>query len=58
MTKKKTVNDPRILGILAADFSDPFSFLGMHKETGADAGIWVRAFLPYAERVEVVDVAK
>jgi 1,4-alpha-glucan branching enzyme len=42
--------------ILNADHSDPFSFLGMHAAADG-AGLAVRAFLPEANSVEVVDVA-
>src|SRR5580698_8903373 len=46
--------DPQIAAIVAARPGDPFAFLGMH-ETGD--GLVVRAMLPGAETVEVIDVA-
>jgi len=40
--------------IINADHYDPFSYLGMHGE-GND-GLWVRAFIPDADHIDVVDV--
>ena len=40
--------------VVAGRHDDPFAFLGMHK---ASAGIYVRAMLPDAERMAVVDAA-
>ena len=40
--------------IVAARHGDPFAFLGMHKAAG---GLYVRAFLPDAEAMAVVDSA-
>ncbi len=42
--------------ILNADHHDPFSFLGPHEDS-ADGGMIVRAFLPQAGRVDVIDPA-
>ncbi len=47
-------HDPEIEGILTARHGDPFAFLGMHK-TGR--GVCVRALLPNARRLNVVDTA-
>jgi len=46
--------NPAIQAILEARHGDPFSFLGMHK-TGA--GVAVRAMLPQAEELTIVDSA-
>jgi 1,4-alpha-glucan branching enzyme len=46
--------DPEIAAIVEARHDDPFSFLGMHQTAG---GIVVRAMLPAAERISVVDLA-
>jgi 1,4-alpha-glucan branching enzyme len=40
--------------IIGATHSDPFSFLGMHVEEGG-CGLVVRAFIPGADSVEVMD---
>ena len=40
--------------LVAGRHGDPFAFLGMHK---ASAGIYVRAMLPDAERMAVIDAA-
>ena len=40
--------------IVAGLHDDPFAFLGMHK---ASAGIYVRAMLPDAEEMTVIDTA-
>ncbi|HEY1797209.1 MAG TPA: 1,4-alpha-glucan branching protein GlgB [Stellaceae bacterium] len=45
-------DDGQIVAIVEARHSDPFAFLGMHSEGG---GIVVRAFLPEAEAVSIVD---
>jgi 1,4-alpha-glucan branching enzyme len=45
---------PEVEAIVAARHADPFGFLGMHK---ASAGLYVRAFLPDAESVSVIDSA-
>ncbi|MCR4379365.1 MAG: 1,4-alpha-glucan branching protein GlgB [Rhodospirillales bacterium] len=50
-----TVSDDAAKAIINADHYDPFSYLGMHG--GAKGGLWVRAFLPHAQRADVVDVA-
>jgi 1,4-alpha-glucan branching enzyme len=50
-----TLFDDAARAIINADHYDPFSYLGMHG--GAKGGLWVRAFLPHAQRVDVVDVA-
>ena len=44
--------DAAIQSIIEARHADPFSFLGMHE---ARDGLVIRAFVPWAERVEVVD---
>lgn len=45
------------LKIISAKHPDPFSYLGMH--TGPKGqGLVVRAFLPHAKRVQVVETAK
>jgi 1,4-alpha-glucan branching enzyme len=41
-----------IRAVVQADHKDPFRFLGMHKD---DYGVVVRAFLPQAKSVELVD---
>src|SRR5271156_6103870 len=46
--------DPQIAAIVAARATDPFAFLGMHETAG---GLVVRAMLPGAETVMVVDAA-
>src|SRR4051794_26720676 len=43
-----------IEAIVAGRHEDPFAFLGMHK---ASVGLYVRAFLPDADAVTVVDSA-
>jgi len=40
--------------LVAGRHGDPFAFLGMHK---ASAGVYVRAMLPDAERMAVIDTA-
>ncbi|MDZ3837460.1 MAG: 1,4-alpha-glucan branching protein GlgB [Rhodospirillales bacterium] len=45
-----------IAAVLAADHRDPFGFFGMHRYQG-DGPLLVRAFLPEASRVGVVDAA-
>ena len=45
---------PEVEAIVAGQHGDPFAFLGMHKRS---AGLYVRAFLPDAEEVAVVDAA-
>ncbi len=45
---------PDAEAIVAARHGDPFAFLGMHQ---ASAGLYVRAFLPDAEQMAVVDGA-
>ncbi len=44
--------DPEIAAIVEARHGDPFAFLGMHK---IPAGVCVRAILPAAEKMSVVD---
>jgi 1,4-alpha-glucan branching enzyme len=46
--------DPQIEAVLAARHGDPFSFLGMHDESGR---LIVRAILPGAEAVTIIDAA-
>ena len=41
--------------ILSASHGDPFSVLGVHED--AQARLWLRAFLPGAAQVTVVDAA-
>jgi len=38
--------------IINADHYDPFSYLGMHEE--GRSGLWVRAFMPNAKSIEVI----
>ena len=45
--------DDAAQAIINADHHDPFSYLGIHG--GGKAGVTVRAFLPYAQAVDVVD---
>src|SRR5437762_6042524 len=45
---------PDAAAIVAARHEDPFAFLGMHKSS---VGLYVRAFLPDAEAMAVVDSA-
>jgi 1,4-alpha-glucan branching enzyme len=44
--------DAAIQSIIEARHADPFAFLGMHE---ARDGLVLRAFVPWAERVEIVD---
>lgn len=54
MTKEKLESE--IDRIVYADHSDPFSFLGMHKQLiDGTEKLTVRAFLPQARKVGVVD---
>jgi 1,4-alpha-glucan branching enzyme len=46
--------DPQIAEIVQARHGDPFSFLGMHRDRD---GLCVRAFLPGAEALVVLDAA-
>jgi len=46
--------DPQIDEIVAARHGDPFAFLGMHR---SGSGLCVRAFVPWAEALVVVDAA-
>ena len=48
--------DGDVTAVLYADHRDPFAFLGMHA-LGADGPLVVRAFLPNAGSVTVVDAA-
>ena len=45
---------PDVAAIVAARHGDPFAFLGMHETSG---GLYVRAFLPDAESVAVIESA-
>src|SRR5690349_793377 len=45
--------DPAIAAIVEARHGDPFGFLGMHK--GARGNIVVRAFIPWASKLELLD---
>ena len=45
---------PEVEAIVAGRHGDPFAFLGMHE---AEGGLCVRAFLPDAASVAVVDSA-
>ncbi|MGH7094340.1 MAG: 1,4-alpha-glucan branching protein GlgB, partial [Stellaceae bacterium] len=47
-------DDPQVVEIVEARHGDPFSFLGMHR---LGRGLCVRAVLPDAETVEIVDAA-
>ncbi|MCW9039214.1 MAG: 1,4-alpha-glucan branching enzyme, partial [Rhodospirillales bacterium] len=49
----RTSLDDAALAIVNAEHHDPFSYLGMHG--GGKQGLWVRAFVPGAEAVDVVD---
>jgi 1,4-alpha-glucan branching enzyme len=49
------LDDVDVERIRTACHDDPFAVLGMHAD--ARGSLWVRAFLPGAERVEVVDAA-
>ncbi|MCW8863043.1 MAG: 1,4-alpha-glucan branching protein GlgB [Rhodospirillales bacterium] len=49
----RTSLDDAALAIVNAEHHDPFSYLGMHG--GGKQGLWVRAFVPGAEVVDVVD---
>jgi 1,4-alpha-glucan branching enzyme len=46
---------PEVEAIVAGRHGDPFAFLGMH---AASAGVYVRALLPEAEEMAVVDAAQ
>ncbi|MGF1639672.1 MAG: 1,4-alpha-glucan branching protein GlgB [Rhodospirillales bacterium] len=46
-----------IHAVVTADHRDPFAFLGMHELRHPDGPLVVRAFLPQATRVVVVEVA-
>ncbi|HZT86915.1 MAG TPA: 1,4-alpha-glucan branching protein GlgB [Stellaceae bacterium] len=46
--------NPQIQAIVEARHGDPFAFLGMHAAAG---GVFVRAFLPDADTMEVIDAA-
>jgi 1,4-alpha-glucan branching enzyme len=47
-------DDPQVAAIVGARHDNPFSYLGMHRTAG---GICVRAMLPQAEKMAVVDSA-
>jgi 1,4-alpha-glucan branching enzyme len=47
-------NDPQVEAIIGARHDSPFSYLGMHRTTD---GICVRAMLPQAAKMAVVDAA-
>jgi 1,4-alpha-glucan branching enzyme len=47
--------DPAVTAIIEGRHGDPFAFLGMHK--GKSGNIVVRAFLPWAKEVAVIDAA-
>ena len=50
------MNTPQIDAIISGDHSDPFAFLGMHQAgVGSSKPIIVRAFIPGADRVWVID---
>jgi 1,4-alpha-glucan branching enzyme len=46
--------DPEIAAVVEARHDDPFSFLGMHRTA---AGVVVRAMLPAAQEMDVIDSA-
>jgi 1,4-alpha-glucan branching enzyme len=48
-------SDPTVAAIAEARHGDPFGFLGMHK--GARGNIVMRAFLPWASKVELIESA-
>jgi 1,4-alpha-glucan branching enzyme len=49
--------DPEAAAIVMACHDDPFAFLGMHKTGKTTGGLCVRAFLPGAEAMAVVEAA-
>lgn len=49
------VDQGTIAAIISGEHSDPFAVLGMHEAPGDDASLLVRAFVPGARRVWVVD---
>ena len=49
------VSDADVERIRSAAHDDPFAVLGMHAD--AKGSLWVRAFLPGAQRVQVLDAA-
>jgi 1,4-alpha-glucan branching enzyme len=52
-----TLNKTEIESIVACTLADPFTMLGAHPTTmGGEKGVMVRAFLPRAQRVEVLDL--
>jgi 1,4-alpha-glucan branching enzyme len=46
--------DPQVEAIVEARHDNPFAFLGMHR---SDGGICVRAMLPAAQQMAVVESA-
>ncbi|VBB68904.1 1,4-alpha-glucan (glycogen) branching enzyme, GH-13-type [invertebrate metagenome] len=48
--------DGAVLGLMNSDHADPFSILGIHSAE-PDVGMVIRAFLPHALRLDVVDMA-
>lgn len=58
MTKfsnSQNANEKKIIeAIVRADYHDPFAYLGMHRD---GAGLVVRAFLPHARDVRLIDAA-
>ena len=47
--------DTDLHALLQARHADPFAVLGLHAD--ADGALWVRALLPGAQSVQVVDTA-
>jgi 1,4-alpha-glucan branching enzyme len=48
------LSEPDVYALVNARHADPFAVLGMHQD--ADGGLWVRAMLPGAEAVTVLDM--
>ncbi len=55
VTNAAAVDDGTIAAIVSGDHGDPFAVLGMHRPPGGEGALSVRAFIPRAERVWVVD---
>jgi 1,4-alpha-glucan branching enzyme len=54
-----TANIEEVYRVMNAEHSDPFHILGMHfahGESESDKSLVVRAFLPYAQSVNVIDI--
>ena len=55
ITNIAAVEDGTITAIVSGEDGDPFAVLGMHEAPGRDGALLVRAFVPGAERLWVVD---